>query len=1762
MRSQLRLLAKSTKVLATGLCLVLSLTHGTVFAGPAPEMPLLTAGQSATLLPDGRWLLLGGQEGDGPTDTAQLKDMVTGESVTLPTRLNVPRSGHTATLLPDGTVLIFGGVGPSGTVVREAERFDPQRLEFGVLPDTGLISRARHTATVLTDGRVLIAGGLSERGTTLHQADLWNPRTARAESFTANLVEPRSGHAAALLPSEPVLIFGGRDSAGNPAATQETYDPQAQRFSAVDGIPAATAAMPQVEATLPANDASDVPIDALIAVRFSARLAVKTLSADTVTLMGPNGTVPATVVPLEGGLLLFVTPKADLQPAANYSLFVNGAEDAAGNRLPFSAFGFSTIALRSDRPGTSGSEQRSNASTSSSDAPQSGQAAESTKLITASGLAEGEVWTPGPEQMRGDWRARRTDPALLKLPPLTAAPGVTALAGQVLRLDGEALVNATLRIGDKTARSDNTGRFLLADLAVGPQVLFVDGTSANVPGRTYGVFEIKVQIARAGETQALPYTIWMSRINVQHAVKIESPTTSETVVTSPHIPGLELRIPPGIVIRDRAGHVVTQVSITPIPVDRAPFPLPTSHVPVYFTIQPGASHLQGIDPASARGARLIYPNYTSQPPATRLDFWVYDPVAKGWHVYGQGQVSANGQHVIPDPGVAIYEFTGAMVSSPSFAPALGPPARPGRGGPPKKGNGKGDPESGNGDPEDADDGGDGGDPGDGREPCEGGGGGGDSPCPAEDGEPVDLATGLFVTQQTDLYLPDTWPLVLKRTYRQGDTRSRAFGIGASHPYDVFMVGDMSPYTYQELILEDGGRVRFNRVSPGTGWVDAVYENASTPGKFFGATLLWASNPGGTWTLKLRDGTVYGFPESAGASSPQRAALRYVRDRNGNEILFERDASANLTRITSPHGRYIQLTYVNNRITQARDNIGRTVTYTYDSSGRLSTVTNAAGEVKEYTYDTQHRMLTLKDPRGIVYLTNEYDANGRVIKQTQADSGIYEFAYTVDASGRITQTEVTNPRGKVRRVTFNTSGYPMSDTRALGTPEQQVFTYERAPASNLLLAVTDPLGRRTERTYDAKGNVLTVTHLAGTAAAITYSYTYEPLHNRLAGATDPLNRTTTFTNDSWGNLVRITNPMGHETHISHDTRGRVTSVTNPLNQTTSLTYDGGDLYSVTDALGRTSTRFTDSAGRILAVTDALGRRNEYTYDAVDRLVRSTDPLGGESHFAYDPNGKLISVTDPKGGATTFTYNNKERVATRTDALNQVESYAYDLMDRPTQQTDRNGQISTFAYDALNRPSQATYVGATVTYTYDAASRLTQIADSASGTIARSYDGLDRLTSETTAQGTVSYTYDAVSRRTSMTVGGQSTVTYGYDAADRLTSISKGSETVSFTYDAAGRAATLTLPNTIVATYSYDNAGQLIGISYTKGAVLIGDFTYEYDQAGQRIQMGGSLARMALPQTLTTAVYNAANQLTEWAGTALTYDANGNLLTHGGKSYIWDSRNRLIALAGGITASFAYDAIGRRSSKTIAGTSTAFLYDGLNPVQELVGGAPSANILAGLNVDEFFARSTSSGSDSFLTDALGSVVALSDTAGTVQVQYGYEPYGSTIQSGSANDNSYQYTGRESDGTGLYYYRARYYDPIVKRFISEDPIGLSGGLNSYAYVGGNPVSLVDPDGKIAKLLEKLFGKKSKALKPPKTRKPCPGTDKQFGDKFGDHMDPNRPGYRTHDEYRKLADDLYNDPTAQRKTMPSGETHITKDGNLLRLDPSGNFRSLYPTN
>jgi RHS repeat-associated protein len=323
---------------------------------------------------------------------------------------------------------------------------------------------------------------------------------------------------------------------------------------------------------------------------------------------------------------------------------------------------------------------------------------------------------------------------------------------------------------------------------------------------------------------------------------------------------------------------------------------------------------------------------------------------------------------------------------------------------------------------------------------------------------------------------------------------------------------------------------------------------------------------------------------------------------------------------------------------------------------------------------------------------------------------------------------------------------------------------------------------------------------------------------------------------------------------------------------------------------------------------------------------------------------------------------------------------------------------------------------------------------------------------------------------MTVAGQTAINYTYDNANRLTQITQGSATVTYTYDAAGRRTSVTLPNEVLIEYTYDAASRVTSISYKQdGTTLLGDLTYEYDKAGNRTKIGGSFGRTGIPQAISSTAYNAANHQTTFGDKTLTYDNNGNLQTitdsSGTTTYTWNARNQLTSISGpGVSASFVYDGLGRREKKTINSSLTENLFDGVNLVQEATGATVLANILTGLDVDEFLTRTEMPAGNisHVLADALGSAIGLADSAGAVQTEYTYEPFGRTTAVGFSNTNPFQFTGRENDATGLYYYRARYYHPFLQRFISEDPIEFRGGdINIYRYVSNNPINFVDPTG-----------------------------------------------------------------------------------------------------
>ena len=573
-------------------------------------------------------------------------------------------------------------------------------------------------------------------------------------------------------------------------------------------------------------------------------------------------------------------------------------------------------------------------------------------------------------------------------------------------------------------------------------------------------------------------------------------------------------------------------------------------------------------------------------------------------------------------------------------------------------------------------------------------------------------------------------------------------------------------------------------------------------------------------------------------------------------------------------------------------------------------------------------------------------------------------------------------------------------------------------------------------------------------------TYEPRFQQIVGIARPELRRLTVAHDAAGRPNAISDTAGVIATITNNAAGQPTAISDAAGNSVQIGYTDGLLSGFTDGLGATGGYLLDPAGRPTRHTDPLGRVTRFTYDAHNQLTELVDPMGGVTRCTYDPNGNLVAVIDPLGGTCSYAYDAMDRLASRTDQLGKSEAYEYDPAGNLVHYTDRAGQVTQYAYDALNRRTQASYPdGATVDYEWDAADRPTRIVDSLSGTLTFEYGPDDLVQAVSTPQGSITYAYDAAGRRTTMTVTGEPPVTYTYDET-RLVQISRGPITVSAEFDLVGRPRRVRLPLDVTIEYGYDAASRPTEIRFTQAGDALGDLSYAYDACGRRTGMGGSLARVVIPDPAPVMAYDSTHRLVQFGPDRLAYDDNGNLTDDGVNTYTWDARGRLTMISGPAgDTSFRYDALGRRIAMTANGTTHEYLYDFLNVVLD----RPAVHLLAGLGWDEWLVRADGEQLEVILPDAIGSTLGVAEPGGGIHRHYSYEPFGATTPTGGPSANPFQYTGRENDGTGTYYYRARYYSPLLRRFISEDPQGDTlAELNRYVYALNDPVNRKDPLGR----------------------------------------------------------------------------------------------------
>ncbi len=434
----------------------------------------------------------------------------------------------------------------------------------------------------------------------------------------------------------------------------------------------------------------------------------------------------------------------------------------------------------------------------------------------------------------------------------------------------------------------------------------------------------------------------------------------------------------------------------------------------------------------------------------------------------------------------------------------------------------------------------------------------------------------------------------------------------------------------------------------------------------------------------------------------------------------------------------------------------------------------------------------------------------------------------------------------------------------------------------------------------------------------------------------------------------------------------------------------------------------------------------------------------------------SYTAASGPSTiSNTYDILGRVTATTEGGTSL-TYGYDDLGRNTSFTDQAGRTSTYTYDLVGNRTSATYpTGITVNRAHDASNRLTTLKDSSSNTMATyGYDILDRVTGATLANGTsVSYSYDLLSRLNSVdnSLGGSVARNYSY------------------VYDDASRITSITEPRGTV-TSSYSSRNEVTGIVEPTGSPFA-DQSFAYDAGFNR-------SSWTLGTNTTSYTVNNLNEYTDVGTVDPTWNADGGLANYAGNSYTYDALQRLteVDYSGGKTL-FSYDP-GRRVKKVDQNASGAVLsteqyhYDGS---EVAVDYQPSTTwtYYLGLGIDQVVLRDSGSAKQWYYRDGHGSTSAITDNSGNILEQYEYNAQGQfqianasgTVESFSQIGNTLLYTGREYDNeTGNYFYRARYYNPTLGRFISRDPLSgaeFSQGTNLYAYCLNNYLNAGDPLG-----------------------------------------------------------------------------------------------------
>ncbi|MEW5743936.1 MAG: C1 family peptidase [Nitrospirota bacterium] len=935
--------------------------------------------------------------------------------------------------------------------------------------------------------------------------------------------------------------------------------------------------------------------------------------------------------------------------------------------------------------------------------------------------------------------------------------------------------------------------------------------------------------------------------------------------------------------------------------------------------------------------------------------------------------------------------------------------------------------------------------------------------PRRSKDPVDMASGAFLYDHTDIDIGDEAPLGLSlvRSYNSSQSLQkrpvgyeRPLGYGWTHSYDIYLVPSSNAdpglgkrqavdaasliaalYATADIMKSRNDKTGWVTASLTSKWaIDQLIDNTVTV--YMGSkTLVYVQQADGTFSappgitaqlVKNGDGT-YNLKERFGTRIDFNASKKVSRltDGDGNAMTFSYDGGNNLSKVIDAFGRSLNFEYSGSRIGRVYDmdkNSAsyRSVYYGYDVNGDLTSYTDPEGKIWRYGY-ANHLMTTLINPLAVTTATNTYDALGRVKTQAVPRQGVSNAVYN-----------------------FYFSGYRSVEEDPDGNTLVDYYDHK----GRTILQINE-LGRRTYKRYDGQNHVTVITDPRSGSARFPFifsvSYLYDGNQN-LEKAINPLGYTVTNVYDSQFRLTATIDPLEHTTHFEYDAEHHLIQTRDALGNTAgSAYYANGLKESATDARAIITALTYDTYGNPRTTKTAARPAVTYTYDFIGRMTELRDQVGSSTSFVYDKRGLLKEKTDPLGRKTLF---------------------GYDDAGRLTSITDRNSAITTFAYTATDKVERITYHdGSTVTLTYDKHDRLVRMSDP-TGAASYSYDAAGQLTSHTNTYGfTVKYKYDEAGNLIELTYPGDKKVLYFYDVLNHLVAVVNWLDQVaSYTYDEAGRVTAFTGFNGIETVYSYDAANRLTGFSSP-----IAQYHFALDGNGNRVETAkiepltplldkspvmygynDPKRNRLLSAGANSYGYDNEGQLTTINGAAAnTFDHEHRLTRAGTSQYFYDgSDSRLRAVRNGVETRYIYDAAGNLLAEADGNNViTRYYLHGMGLIAMVEPSAPADRVYC------------------YHFDAIGSTVGMTDESQTMVNRYAYDEFGTVANQQETVYQPFTFVGQfgvMTEPNGYYYMRARYYDPQVGRFISEDPIGFDGGdINLYQYVGANPVNFTDPSG-----------------------------------------------------------------------------------------------------